>query len=74
MSALADYLRDISGKCSAFAGIDPAKLRQAADIVDAADTLLEELTIDGSLSHSDACGCGTCEAQRSLRAALVKDR
>ncbi len=36
----------------------------------AAKSVLECIDIDGSLIHSEACGCDGCEAIRGLRAAL----
>lgn len=39
--------------------------------IDAAlENLIEAIEIDGTLLHSDACGCDTCEAIASARAAL----
>ncbi len=50
---------------------------EAADYIErleavrtAAESVLECIDIDGSLIHSEACGCDGCEAIRGLRKAL----
>ncbi len=61
----------------------PGSLRERQRLTDASDeltrlrrsldNLLEQIEIDGSLIHSDACDCDVCLAIRAAQAALKGD-